>query len=63
MASVKFTMVVHDSRHAGNISLSMYVGTVSNPQDFDFMVIMVLYTCLLVNGMKLLNWGNSLVSG
>ena len=63
MVSDKFTMVVNDSRHAGSISLSMYVGTVSNSQDLDFIVIMVLYTCLLVSGTKHLNWGTSLVSG
>ena len=61
MVSDKFTMVVIESRHAGNISLSMCVGTVSSSQDLDFIDIMVLHTCLLVSGAKYLNYGTSLV--
>ena len=55
LVSDKFTMVVIESRHGGNISLSVRVGTVSILQDLDFINIMVLYTCLLVSGAKLLN--------
>ena len=55
MVSDIFTMVANDSWHAGSISLSVYVGTVSNLQDLDLIVIMVLYTCLLVSGTKHLN--------
>ena len=62
MDNDRFTMVVIESRHAGNISLSVCVGTVSSLQDMDFIDIMVLYTCLFVSGVKLLNCGTSFVS-
>ena len=63
VVSDKFTMVVIESMHADNISLSMCVGTVSSSQVLDFITIMVLYTCLLVSGAKHLNCGTSLFSG
>ena len=50
MVSDKFPIVFIESRHAGNIFLSVCVGTVSSLQDLDFVNIMVLYTCLLVTG-------------